>query len=71
MTLIDGNSTFYPLMELSGSAILKEPQWKNLFQIKCYSQSIISQGDSDSYLTNNLVRVKLLINLIKNSFLIY
>lgn len=50
MTLIDGNSTFYPLVELSGSSILKDPQWKNLFQVKCFSQSIISSGDID---TNN------------------
>ncbi len=60
MTLIDGNSTFYPLIELSGSNILKEPQWKNLFQIKCFSQSIISQSDNDSQ-TNSIVRINSII----------
>lgn len=48
MTLIDGNSNFYPLIEISGSNVLKDPQWKNLFQIKCFSQCILTNLDNDS-----------------------
>ncbi len=39
-TLLDANSTFYPLNDLPGTHLLKEPRWKNLFPIKCFSQCL-------------------------------
>jgi E3 ubiquitin-protein ligase EDD1 len=41
MTLLDGNATFYPLNDISGSLALKEPHWKNLFPVKCFAQSLL------------------------------
>jgi len=41
MSLFDGNATFYPLNDISGSVALKEPQWKNLFPVKCFAQSLL------------------------------
>ena len=40
MTLMDANATFYPLNDLPGTGLLKEPRWKNLFPIKCFSQCL-------------------------------
>jgi hypothetical protein len=39
--MIDGNSTFYPLIDIPGSNMIKDPSWKNLFPIKYFSQLII------------------------------
>ncbi len=39
--MIDGNSTFYPLIDIPGSNMIKDPSWKNLFPIKYFSQVII------------------------------
>ena len=41
ITMIDGNSTFYPLIDIPGSNMIKDPSWKNLFPIKYFSQLII------------------------------
>jgi hypothetical protein len=39
--MIDGNSTFYPLIDIPGSNMIKDPSWKNLFPIKYFWQVII------------------------------
>lgn len=39
--LFDGNSTIYPLDELSGSNTLKSPEWKNLFPVKCFTNCLL------------------------------
>ena len=39
--MIDGNSTFYPLIDIPGSNMIKDLSWKNLFPIKYFWQVII------------------------------
>jgi hypothetical protein len=34
--MIDGNATFYPLIDIPGSNMIKDPSWKNLFPIKYF-----------------------------------
>ena len=51
MTLIDGNSTFYPIIDLPGSLMLKDPQWKNIFPVKCFSQCLLTTNNKN--LPNN------------------
>lgn len=46
--LFDGNSTLYPLAELSGSNVLKTPEWKNLFPIKCFSHCLLPPAPTRS-----------------------
>jgi hypothetical protein len=40
LTLFDGTSTLYPIVELAGSGCLKEPTWKNLQPMRAFSQAI-------------------------------
>ncbi len=41
LTLIDANSTLYPVIDVPGSNTIRDPVWKNLFPLKYFSQCII------------------------------
>jgi E3 ubiquitin-protein ligase EDD1 len=52
-TLLDSNSTFYPVNDLPGTHLLKEPQWKNLFPIKFFSQCLLTPSKlNETHKTN-------------------
>ena len=61
-TLLDANSTLYPLNDLPGTHLLKEPRWKNLFPIKCFSQCLhTNKTNRLNYVTLNSMRIERLI----------
>lgn len=80
MTLLDGNSTFYPLVDLTGSSassasLAKDPEWKNLFPVKCFAQHVLpirQTGGSNaqrtvSFLTFFSMRVEqLLVSIVRS-----
>jgi hypothetical protein len=52
--LTDGNATFYPLIDLpGGSNQFKDPQWKQMFPVKCFSQTLLSTGSGGLEALNN------------------
>ena len=63
MTLTDVNATLYPLSDLPGTGLLKEPRWKNLFPVKCFSQCLLSKSGASklSFVTLLSMRIEPLI----------
>jgi hypothetical protein len=53
--LIDGNRLLYPCLYNQDSTNLREPQWKNLFAINCFSQNIIPLKHADHLTKNHIL----------------
>lgn len=44
--LTDGNGTLYPLLDLPGASHLRDPQWKQMFPLKCFANYSVRVRDS-------------------------